>query len=129
MTEQTQMHDVIPETVEDALAAWDAGELVSTVDMGGIGPGYEQCIQIMAFEIMRRLDGMDYEDTDAINKAAEEAIKTVSGKLRPSGAQAGAAKNLAYIVCKKGYRTALKEDAVKDRRILVQKDFPALASV
>lgn len=37
-------------TNETALAAWDAGEPVWSCDMGGMGPGYEQCIQIMGFD-------------------------------------------------------------------------------
>src|SRR5687768_3007466 len=42
--------DPIPETVEDALRQWDAGETVFTVEMGGLGPGYEMAIQGLAFE-------------------------------------------------------------------------------
>ena len=35
------------------LRRWDAGEGVWSIEMGGIGPGYEQCIQITAAEILR----------------------------------------------------------------------------
>lgn len=39
------MNNPIPETCEEALARWDAGETVFTAEMGGLGPGYEQAIQ------------------------------------------------------------------------------------
>src|SRR3990167_269657 len=44
-----------PATAAEALARWDAGQSVFTVEMGGLGPGYEQVIHIMAFEIIREL--------------------------------------------------------------------------
>ncbi len=37
------------------LRRWDAGETVWTVSLGGLGPEYEQCIQITGAEILRWL--------------------------------------------------------------------------
>ena len=37
------------------LERWDAGKPVWSVSMGGIGPGYEQALQIAAAETVRRL--------------------------------------------------------------------------
>ena len=45
--------DLYPQTALDALAAWDRGEHVWTVELGGIGPGYEMAIQTLAFELIR----------------------------------------------------------------------------
>ena len=39
-----------------------------------------------------------------------------------SGAQVGGASNLANVVCRKGYKKAISEDAVRDRLIMVKKE-------
>ena len=87
-------------TNEDALAAWDRGETVWACDMGGMGPGYEQCIQIMGFEMLRamldhpgdwsKMTGKEGRDEwqkyqDMIEALPE--VKAVISHLGPSGAQ------------------------------------------
>ena len=125
---QQATYNPIPETVDDALALWDAGNSIFTVEMGGLGPVYEQAIQVLAFAIMRRVKDMDLEDADAVKGAADLIVHELSDELGGlTLAQVGAAKNLAYVVCRKGYRAALSEDAVKDRHIQVSKGFPAIA--
>lgn len=37
------------------LRRWDVGETLWTVSMGGLGSGYEHCIQVIAAEILRHL--------------------------------------------------------------------------
>ena len=44
-------------TWREAADKWSAGEIVQSVDIGGIGPGYEQAIQILLFEIMNKWNG------------------------------------------------------------------------
>jgi hypothetical protein len=44
---------VKPTSIEEALAAWDRGDEVETVEMGGMGDGYEMAIQCVAFELLR----------------------------------------------------------------------------
>ncbi len=117
------------------LAKWDSGEAVWTVEMGGIGPGYEQCIQITMAEMLRYMlatkpdraiwDDKDLSKLDAFRKARDEAIyaNPIIDKLGLSGAQAGAAGNLSTILYLRG-TAALEDDEVKDRRILVSKNFP-----
>lgn len=39
--------------VADVLAKWDAGEAIWSVQLGGIGPGYEQTIQVLIMELLR----------------------------------------------------------------------------
>jgi hypothetical protein len=126
MTE-TEAYDPIPESVDDALAKWDAGETVFTVEMGGLGPGYEMAIQGLAFELMREFKGFTEWDDDEARKTLEPARDAVMGKLNNepwagfSGAQVGAATNLAACVCKRGYRAAMRDPAVADRLIQVSK--------
>ena len=40
-------------TNDQVLALWEAKEPVWTVEMGGLGAGYEQAIQEMAFDFFR----------------------------------------------------------------------------
>lgn len=99
--------------------------------MGGIGPGYEMAIQGLAFEFMREFDGkipphdveMSQEEIDRANKDADVVVGKFDGEPWGgfSGAQVGAAKHLASIVIRRGYRAALRDDEVKDRLIQVCK--------
>lgn len=115
-----------PETAADALKLWDEGRPVHTVEMGGIGPGYEQVIQIGAFEIIRALKGKKLpEEGEALNALFDDEMHRINRefKLGMSGAQAGASKNLAYFALKNGWRNTLNE-VEDDRRILVSKHWP-----
>ena len=117
----------------DVLDRWDRGESVWSVEMGGIGPSYEQAIQIAAFEILRHLIAQKYdvdtwEDEAAIKKVSKdaEAVFSVVAPLGLSGAQWGAAMNIAACFYRQGPRKALSL-AGQDRRIQVSKNFPTLA--
>ena len=112
----------------EALAKWDAGRPVLTVEMGGLGPGYEQCIHIVVFELVRRLHAhwpaptKDRRLEGAWNDCTSE-IDTAHD-LGLTGAQAGAAKALAYRFITEGYDKVMKKipDA---RRIVVSKAWPS----
>jgi len=125
---ETIATDIIPETVADALKMWDAGETLFVVEMGGLGPGYEMAIQGLAFELMRIIDGFDKWNDEAaladLNRRADEVVSECDSKPWGggfSGAQVGAAKNIASCVCRRGYRNALRDPAVKDRLIQVNR--------
>ena len=122
---ETTTYDPIPETCEEAVAKWDRGEGVFTAEMGGLGPGYEQCIQIMAFEMVRGYLGKPIpEDVEEFRAGLEAAAKESVKRLQPSGAQHGAAMSMAAQVLRKGWRAALKE-LPSDRLIQVSRVFPA----
>lgn len=118
----------------DWLRRWDEGRIVWSIEMGGLGPGYEQCIHITAAEILRHLLEKRYDaekwqdreqwkrDLDEIEKAGF-ANSTVSA-LGLSGAQWGAALSLATVIYRRGPREALTDERVKDRTIQVQRTFP-----
>ena len=134
-----------PDTASEALALWDAGDVVWTAEMGGLGPGYEQCIHVMAFEIIRELlsrgpldwywTKAEQADTDADAKrecrafadSVEQAVMPRISGLGSSGAQWGAAQNLAYIVVRKGWAAALSE-LPEDRLTMVSKAWPRVES-
>jgi len=135
----TLAHEIT--TTEEALAAWDRGDTVWSAEMGGLGPGYEQCIQITAFEMLRymaehpfdyaALDELDDDDRKrAMSRAYDDAMSKVLfadghsvNELGLSGAQYGAASNMAHRFMRVGYRAALDE-LPTDRRILVCRTFP-----
>ena len=137
MTQQVR-----PNSVDEALAAWDAGHEVETVEMGGIGEAYEMAIQCVTFELVRALhtdvglremhdkaeigkpfpqefrDRLDAIITDLDAKQPDGSYKL--GGL--SGSQAGAAKNLALNLIRNGWQSAREQ--VPDRLIFVRKQDP-----
>ena len=136
-TRTNEYRDPIPETVYEALERWDAGKPVFSVEMGGLGPSYEQAIQTMAFEIMRAIKDLPWAEDDPkedaessrrmdhINRVANEAAGKASEMVGgATGAMVGAAKSLAHIVCERGYRAALRDPEVADRLIQVARVFP-----
>jgi hypothetical protein len=113
-------------TVEDVLAAWDAGETIWSVEMGGLGPGYEQAIQVFAVEMLREFKALDWsgaEAPDGWREARDRAHERVK-HYGYSGAQAGAATNIAANFCKRGPYEAV-QSVEMDRRIQVSRYFPA----
>lgn len=123
-----------PLTPEQWLAKWDAGEVVPTIEMGGLGPGYEQAIQITAAEILRLLieEGAPRDDGDELTRwwAEHRDIFTevilnrpVVDQLGITGAQWGAAMNLAANIYRRGTEV-LQGAELEDRRIQVSRDFP-----
>lgn len=125
------MHNSEVKTAADWLEVWDSGEAVWSVEMGGIGPGYEQAIQVTAAEMLRFLlkdgsDPADWQDEkkwEVIKERRDAAVSPVIKGYGLSGAQWGAAGNLSSILYRRG-PDALDDDDVKDRRILVSKSFP-----
>ncbi len=101
----------------DLLSRWDAGRGVWSIAMGGFGPGYEQALQIAAFEVLRHLLNGGKID------AAEDALARVE-YLGLSGAQWGAARSLARAFHEQGPRK-VHEDFDSDRHIQVSKFFPS----
>ena len=119
------------------LRRWDAGRIVWTIEMGGFGPGYEQCIHITCAEILRYMLAQNYIadlwKNDAGWKQVREDIETMSHKnpiiktLGLSGAQWGAAMNLASQIYRHGPAKVMQDKRVKDRHIQVSHTFPVAA--
>lgn len=124
----------IPETIEDAVKDWDADKTVWSAEMGGLGPGYEQAIQIGIFELSKDLIGKEFPPSSDTDQALEEflhnALSATIKRLSPvldglSGAQAGAIISTAYRFKKSGYRASL-QTLSDDRLIQVDRKFPSL---
>lgn len=115
----------IPETAQQALERWDRGDIVASIELGGIGPGYEQAIQILVFELIRDNQPMPADKDDPIWRTWGDATVTRTDKAVGgySGAQVGAAKHLAVHALKNGWRKTI-DSVDKERRIMVSNWFP-----
>lgn len=137
-TEEDEEHQEIQRYGADAadwLSRWDEGRGVWSIEMGGLGPGYEQCIQILCAETLRFLlktkpDLAAMEADNAAWKAFRSEMdkdafaNPVIERLGLSGAQAGAGMSLALQFYRKGPRGVMNDEAVKDRHIQVSRNFP-----
>jgi hypothetical protein len=119
---------------QDWLNRWDEGRSVWSISMGGLGPGYEQALQITTVEIVRFMLKKKYdaatwqhEETwkDVRKEIDQEMFKHID-KLGLSGMQYSAAMNLATFIYRDGPRAVMSDERVKDRHIQVCKQFPML---
>ena len=121
------------------LKRWDEGRSVFTVEMGGLGPGYEQCIHVTMFEILRWLiaekpDFGALEKDDAAWRALRDRMDAAifaipeMKEMGHSGAQFGAAVNLAIRFYRQGPRAVLTSPKIQDRKIQVSRDWPKAPS-
>lgn len=120
----------------DWLDRWDNDKTVWSIEMGGLGPGYEQCIHVTAAEILRwflaeKPDASVWDDQSLwrqdVDRMETGVIELPTVKaLGLSGAQWGAAVNLAAMLYKKGPRSVMTDDRVNDRHIQVERRFPGM---
>lgn len=126
-------------TIEEWLERWDNGDNVWSIEMGGLGPSYEQAIQIAVAEIVRELingkysadkweDSMAWTEDSALIESNVIEVPPVKN-LHLSGAQWGAALKLATSLYQHGPVNLLTDDKIKDRAIQVSKDFPSYADL
>lgn len=101
------------------IADFDRGAIVETVSMGGMGTGYEAAIQDCAIETMRSLVEEEVPEEDAkfaqiVTEIADKAAFKLDDKHGFSGAQVGAAKNIAAVFWKKTPEVGLEMMRAKD---------------
>lgn len=111
----------------EVVKRWKAGKAVFSIELGGLGPGYEQAIQEMLFDVFSHLteekipfaslvDGKKF--SDAYGKICD----VVAEGKGLSGAQYGAAKGVAYQFHRYGYKEMM-EKVPQDGLILVDNRF------
>jgi len=122
-----------PETVREAIATWDEGGTLWTLDCGGFGPGYEQALQLATIELLRILVDVPLPDP-APEGWGDKELSQVNRScgLGLSGSQAGAIKWLAYAALREGwkarndrFRAQCKEKGQEDRMIQISKHWPS----
>lgn len=117
------------ETAADALAAWDQGEIVTTVELGGMGPGYEQAIQVCAFEMIRDALAAKFRATDenitAFDRLTDATVRRIDRQCGGlSGAQVGAARWLAFRTLRDGWEAVITMARKKDQTTMVSRAWP-----
>lgn len=127
-------HTMFHKTAEELVAAWDRGDTIWSLSMGGLGPGYEQAIQVMAVEFARAGIGSVRPSDNKAADAAWEAIcspvlSRIDGEIGgASGSMYGVAKWLAFQWVHGGGPAALmaraREYGQDDRMIQVSKSWP-----
>ena len=99
MTTET-VYEPYAATAREYVQRWDRGESNFTLEMGGLGPGYEQAIQMLVVELCRDnldrpLPAMDGDDDAWYDWGAATVTRIDASVGGFSGAQVGAAKSLA----------------------------------
>jgi hypothetical protein len=90
--------------VREMLILWDSGSTVWTLERGGLGPGYEQALQVCMIEICRaalKMPRLDKETKGAywkrFGRMCDRVVHEISDACCGfSGAQVGAARDLAF---------------------------------
>lgn len=98
--------------------------------MGGLGPSYEQVIQIGVFECLKEILDNNLNDNitpEEFNVKINPKLAIISEKIGMSGAQAGAIKQLLWGYFKEGYHQTIERFKEKEleRVIQVMKRFPS----
>ena len=118
----------------EMIEIWDKGGNIASIEMGGLGPGYEQAIQVTAIEFAR--EGLDFDftapDADARWRAnCERVLRRIDEQVGGlTGAMFGAASSLAYLWVKlgpEGFEEKVRHDGKADRLILVSNFFPKVS--
>ena len=131
-----------PATVTEMLNKWDNGETVWSIEMGGLGPGYEQAIQVGIVELCRAAQDGELvvieppkvegdEPVERYSPVFEKKLQAVNKKfnLGLSGAQASAIQQVAYHYLTEGPRATLLDfvdqmPGDKDRLIQIDNSWP-----
>lgn len=115
-----------PETAKEALDKWDSGGSIFTIEMGGMGPGYEQAIHVAVFEVIRKLHNKKLPNEKTHQKELQKVFDdSIPNGLGLSGAQANAIKQVASKALILGWRKMM-DSVPQDRKIQVSKNFPTL---
>lgn len=113
-----------------AVEKWDSGANLWSIEMGGLGPSYEQSLQVATIEICRHAPNLKFVDLETFR----DACKDVSfNGLGLSGGQFAAAVGLAFEFFTRGWaqtlRHALNELKLPDERFIqISKFWPKLHS-
>lgn len=128
------LFEKLEKTIIKWLSDYDNGIIVNTVSMGGFGDGYELALQECAIEAMRNLQGIDVPEenekfVEILNTAVDKAANKLDDEHGFSGAQVGAAKNIAAVFWKQTPERAIKMLPDEERILKMQKDEYGMAKI
>lgn len=111
--------------IDQVVVLWQTGAIVASIELGGIGPAYEQAIQNFLFKILSylvefKISPAGLSDKENYSKTYNEICEKLSSEEDLSGAMFCAAKNLAYQFYVKSYRVVMAE-CPQDRIIQVMR--------
>lgn len=118
--------------INTMLSEWDKGKFISSIEMIGLGPGYEQALQIAAVEFARACKGMkgmkdDKASREKFRKKCLGIVHIIDRKLLGfSGAQLHAAEWLSWQWCFNGGPKKLLDRYSSKKLIFVCKSWPHL---
>lgn len=128
-----QQKEFYGETAVEWLKRWNEGRICWSISMGGLGPSYEQSIQmamaaVLGHLVKNNVDPSKWDDEASWNAdrdAMEEFLRNAPEGEPMSGASAGAALNLATHFYRDGPAEVLSKLEADDRKIQVMKFFPS----
>ncbi len=120
------------ETNQQVIDIWKSGGIVATAELGGISPAYEQCIQILLWEIFSSWDSKlpVVDDKGRLSPEYNNHVELKVSELQRfgfSGAQFQAAKHTAFQFIHYGYSEMMNK-LPDDRHIQCSRNFPSLDS-
>ncbi len=123
-----QKKEIYGKDAKEWLKRWDEGKIVWSIEMGGLGPGYEQALQIAAVEVLRyfiesKFKKMihDQKVHDLYDQFKEHKIIKSLGL---SGGQWGAAVYIARLLYSLGPIKIMTDPAYTNNKIQISKYFP-----
>lgn len=102
---------------------WDAGDIISYVSLGGIGPSYEQAVVIAVIEFTRALADLKPVDWATVVSITDCVIRDRLKGYGYSGAQVGVARSFALEAVLCGWNNLVHAYG-DDRFMLASKKFP-----
>ena len=115
------------EYAKEFVSSWDRGDSVWSIEMGGLGPGYEQAIQVCFVEIVRDHCDLPLPEGKSYRMWGDDTINRIDKDNACggfSGAQVGAAKQLAFRLIRDGAEWL--KDVPQERKILVSNFWPSV---
>jgi hypothetical protein len=122
---------------EEAIERWDSGQALWSIELGGLGPGYEQAIQILVVEIVRDALASTHPVSDYVRENGTKLFQDLADKtahkhnetcLGFTGAQVGVATSFAFKIVTEGWPKVLEEiradPQLKERMIQISWKWP-----
>jgi len=111
-------------TNKEVVKKWKSGDTIWSVELGGLGPGYEQALQnflfdLFAYLVKSKIPLKSLSNDKKYSKRYEDICDKIAKGRELTGAMVGSARATAYQFYKYGYAERMKT-APDDRMIQVE---------